>query len=104
MPAGDRISVAPANEQEVSSEWPILLAAAVAYNLDTVGCSVAPLERGRPIVDGHVTADGVRVTFGMIGRNESAHLQRRRLPTISLKTFPVRNATFAGRSARRRIR
>jgi hypothetical protein len=105
MSARDRVTLTPAHEQQIGSEWSGAVTAGIRYDFHTVRCAVTPLERGGAIVNSHVTADSVRVALGMIGGKESSHFYLgRRLPTISLNRFPVKNATFAGRSASRRIR
>src|SRR5687767_13101480 len=104
MTAGDRITFSPAHEQQVRAEGILLLIADVGDDLDAVGGAIAPFERSGAVVDGHVPADCIRVALRMVGWDESAHALYRRRPTSSLKTFPVRNATLAGRSASRRIR
>src|SRR5438128_9018256 len=103
MAARDGIAVCPTDEKQIRPEWLALLSAVVGDDLDAVRCAVAALESGRPVVHRHVPTDRVGISFGVIGGNESAH-QCARLPTSSLNTLPVRNATLAGRSARRRIR
>src|SRR6478672_4831056 len=104
MSARNRITVTPAHEQQIRAEWFSFVSTLVGYDLDGVGRAVASLESGRTIVHRHVPADGVGVSLGVIGGYESAHRQRPRLPSSSLNTLPVRNATLAGLSARRRIR
>src|SRR5258705_939129 len=104
MSAGDGISLAPAHEKKVRPDGSGLVVGHVGDDLDAVGRAVAPFERRGSIVHGHVPADRVWIALRMIIGEESAHACYRRLPTISLKTLPVRNATLAGRSASRRMR
>src|SRR6187551_3670859 len=70
------IAVAPANEQQVRREWVVLVSAFVGYDFDAIGCAIAALERRGSVVDCHVPADRVGIALRVIGRYESAHIQR----------------------------
>src|SRR5450759_291341 len=95
----------PLHEQEERvPRLSLVVVGVLSEDLDAVGKAVRSFERRRAVVPGHITAAGVRVPFGVIRRTELAGHQFFRLPTISRITLPVMNATFAGRSASRRIR
>src|SRR2546423_4685604 len=106
MPAGYRVALAPPNEQDVRGERLISWNARVGDNLNAVRSSIAPFERGRPVVHRDVAAERVGVALRVVCWKELSHqpCRARRALIISFNTFPVRNATLAGRSASRRMR
>src|SRR5262245_51754369 len=97
----------PFDKEEVSTPSSRGLARLFRHDLHAVREPVASLERGRPVVDSHVAADRRLIALGVIGRpvpRMGTTHHRFLRPTISRMTFPVMKATFAGRSARRRMR
>ena len=110
MTDGNCVMLAPANEKQVSGERMTGVARLVANDLNAVRGAVTPFECGRAAVSSPVTPKGIGIAFAEIRLeklsqlNQCTRTRRLRPLTASRKTLPVRNATFAGRSASLRIR
>src|SRR5947207_12925519 len=100
MSAGYRVTFAPANEQNVRGECILSRNARVGDDFDAVRGSIAPFERRWTIMHGDISAECVGVALRVICGKELSHQppRARRALISSFTTFPVRNATFAGRS------